>query len=153
MPTIALPRGRDGLAALERHVTATMVADWLARLSEARVEISFPRFEVRSRLRLEPALTAMGAGSAFRSGADFGGIAANEDFFITHVLHQAWVRVDEEGTEAAAAMAVVSLGETLGEPPRPIVFRADHPFVFFIVHEPTGAILFMGRLADPTAPA
>ncbi len=148
---IALPRHREDVARLERRIGAETLAGWRARASQALVELSLPRFEVRFRSELNSALKAMGAGSAF-AGADFSGIA-DADLFVSHVLHEAWVRVDEEGTEAAAAAAVVLEGETIGEPPRPIEFRADHPFLFFIVHEPTGAILFMGRLADPSLPA
>ena len=73
-----------------------------------------------------------------------------KDLLISDVIHKAFVDVNEEGTEAAAATAVIMAGSAPGVPAPPKVFKADHPFLFLIRHEKTGAILFMGRVTDPT---
>jgi serpin B len=80
-------------------------------------------------------------------------MAPTKELFISHVLHKAYVDVNEEGTEAAAATAEIMAGRsaTPGETQPPVVFNADRPFLFLIRHEQTGAILFMGRVCDPTA--
>jgi serpin B len=81
--------------------------------------------------------------------ADFSGMDGTHEFFIGEVIHQAFVDVDEHGTEAAAATAVVTRAGR--RPPQPVVFRADHPFLFFIRDAQSGVVLFAGRLADPSA--
>jgi len=91
----------------------------------------------------------MGMADAFDSGrADFSGMTGDRDLFISAVVHKGFVDVNEEGTEAAAATAVVMTRERM-PPPAP-VFRADHPFLFLIRDTKTGAILFFGRILDPT---
>jgi len=85
---------------------------------------------------------------AFGTDADFSGMNGKKDLFISAVVHKAFVAVDEEGTEAAAATAVVVKLTALREPPP--IFRADHPFVFLIRDKRSGAVLFLGRLTDPT---
>ena len=79
--------------------------------------------------------------------ADFSGMTGRKDLFISKVIHKAFVDVNEEGTEAAAATAVVMKESAIG---RPLTFRADHPFVFLIRESQTGSILFIGRIIDPT---
>jgi serpin B len=91
----------------------------------------------------------MGMRTAFSSAADFTGMAERGDLAIDRVIHKAFVDVQEEGTEAAAATAVTMKMTAVSEPERPIIFRADHPFLFLIRDLRTGAVLFMGRLADP----
>ena len=150
---ILLP-GQGGLAALEKKLTADALGRWLGGLQERKVDISLPKFKLSSRFELGKVLRAMGMTTAFKSSADFSGIAAADQLFIGEVIHQTFVDVNEEGTEAAAATAVVMLGAAARrEEEKPVVFRADHPFLFLIRHRETGAILFMGRLADPGAPA
>jgi serpin B len=93
-------------------------------------------------------LVKMGMALAFTANADFSGMnGGREPLLISNVLHKAFVDVNEEGTEAAAATAVIVARG--GPPPRPIVFRADHPFVYLIRDRRTGCILFMGRMANP----
>jgi serpin B len=96
----------------------------------------------------------MGMPSAFDATADFSGMTGKRDLFISAVIHKAYINVDEKGTEAAAATAVV-MEKAMAMPPRrdqplPPVFRADHPFVFLIRDNRSGGILFMGRVTDPT---
>ena len=91
-------------------------------------------------------LAAMGMPTAFSDNADFSGMTGIRDLYISQVIHQAFVEVNEEGTEAAAATAVVM--DKIAMVPN--IFKADHPFIFIIQEKETGNILFMGRVNDPT---
>jgi serpin B len=101
---------------------------------------------------LENALNALGMKQAFeRNAADFSAMNGKRDLWISAAIHKAYIDVNEEGTEAAAATATVM--KSLAMPvqrPEPIVFRADHPFLFLIRDNRSGGILFIGRVADPT---
>ncbi|MGY6499979.1 MAG: serpin family protein [Acidimicrobiales bacterium] len=124
-----------------------------ARLGDHQVQLSMPRFEVRSTLSLVEALRSLGMVEAFvrpgaDSGADLTGITAVRELFVTEAVHQAWVIVDEEGTEAAAATALM-IGRTSMPPPATLTL--DRPFVFLIQDDATGSILFVGQVTDPTA--
>jgi serpin B len=146
---ILLPRKADGLPALEASLNTAKLRSCLAALGATRVRVSLPRFKIESRMTLKATLTAMGMKDAFdASAADFAGIGPVKPFFISEVVHQTFVNVDETGTEAAAATAVVADG---GAPPSrdPVVFTADRPFLFLIREHATGAILFMGRVENP----
>jgi serpin B len=150
---IVLPNDKNGLAELERNMTDGSIASWTSRLRRTEVHVALPRFTMTSKFSLKRALIAMGMPSAFdESNADFSGMDGARDRFIGDVIHQAFVAVDEKGTEAAAATAVVMVPCSLQiNPPPPIEFRADHPFLFFLREAKTGAVLFMGRVVDPTA--
>jgi serpin B len=145
---VLLPDAPDGLPALEAALTADTYRAWTTDLARRDVLVYLPRFSVESRFALAPTLGAMGMPLAFTDRADFSGMDGKRDLFISAVVHKARVDVDERGTEAAAATGVV-VGMTAAreEPP---AFRADHPFLFVIRHNPTGAILFLGRVVDPT---
>jgi serpin B len=99
---------------------------------------------------LNRALMDMGMARAFQSGANFSGITRTADLYISMVVHKAFIDVAEEGTEAAAATGIV-IGKTSAQVSPSVTFRADHPFVFVIKDNQTGAILFIGRVTDPTA--
>jgi serpin B len=143
---IILPKKADGLAAVEKTVTPKMLNKDMADFAVEEVILSLPKFKTTSEFGLGDTLAALGMKDAFSaSTADFSGLDGKQDLFISAVVHKAFVDVNEEGTEAAAATAVVTKN---GHEPH--VFRADHPFLFLIRHEKTGAILFMGRVADPT---
>jgi serpin B len=150
---ILLPKTADGLPTLERQLTPANLAGWVGKLVDDEVFVWIPRFKLTSAFQLSGALQALGMRDAFAYGkADFSAIEPKKELFIGEVLHKAFVDVNEEGTEAAAATAVVMRA---GAPPHamppPKIFRADHPFIFMIRHEKTGAMLFMGRLSDPSA--
>jgi serpin B len=157
--TVVLPRAVDGLAALEARLDAPTFAAWIAALQTRDVRVRFPKFTIdpAESLALKPVLVALGMADAFdRAAADFTGIAAPPDpadrLCISHVFHKAFVKVDEQGTEATAASSVVMarVGAAPGPPPPPPPeFIADHPFLFFIRDTESGVILFAGRLADP----
>jgi len=145
---VVLPRRKDGLPALEAKLTRERLDGWIAGLERANVAVKLPRFQVTWATDLGEVLKQLGMPMAFTAGkADFTGMTKASPLVIGPVLHKAWVQVDEAGTEAAAATVVMMLK---GAPPQqPIEFTADHPFVFLIRHQQSGAILFAGRYAGP----
>lgn len=150
---VILPKKVEGLPALERSLTNAQFLHWLEMLrSDRPVETYFPKFRMRTALMLSEILKSMGMSSAFSDAADFSAMSKSEALKISEVVHQAYVDVDEKGTEAAAATAVLMAPASAAlpsEPPKPVVFRADHPFLFMIMDNRTGAILFMGRMLQP----
>jgi serpin B len=129
----------------------TSIATWARALSSTEVNVKLPRFTMTSRFSLADKLGAMGMPLAFDPAkADFSGIDGTKELYLGDVIHQAFVAVDEKGTEAAAATAVVAVAGAAMPVAPPVDFRADHPFVFFI-RDTRGAVLFMGRVADPAA--
>jgi serpin B len=148
---VVLPNEKDGLAAVEQGLNATTLEGWWTTLQAAREEtatLSLPKFKLNSRLDLANELEDMGIKSAFGLGADFSGMTGNRDLFISRVVHQAYVDVNEQGTEAAAA---TSVGMAISAVVRTVVLRVDHPFLFFIMERQTGSVLFLGRVTDPSA--
>lgn len=147
---IFLPRKADQLAAIERGLTPLRFTDLSAELENQDVQVWLPKFEMNAAYHLEDILPAMGMKLAFESGrADFSGMTSEAPFMIDAVIHKAYVKTDEEGTEAAAATGVGMRATAVMVRHQPKQFRADHPFVFAIVHQPSGAILFMGRVNSP----
>ena len=149
---VLLPKKIDGLADLEKSLTADKLADWYKRLNETEdVEVTFPKFKVTAEFSLNDELKKLGMTDAFGGKADFSGMNGKKnDLFISAVLHKAFVEVNEEGSEAAAATAVIVKKEAAVDPQMKPVFRADHPFVFVIRDNRTGSVLFVGRVADPS---
>jgi len=147
---VILPKRRDGLAAVEAGLTAERLAGWLGALKHTKVDVRLPRFEVTKAVDAKDVLQRLGVRRAFDGeAADFSGMLESERLFVGAVLHKAFVAVDEAGTEAAAATIVSMEAGSAPAPETPVDFVADHPFLFLIRHEPTGAVLFMGRLATP----
>ncbi len=146
---VLLPKQKGGLAALEASLSAEMLAERIAALKHERVRVYLPRFTMTWRVLLAGVLKKMGMALAFSAAqADFTAMnGGKEPLWIDEVIHKAFVDVNEEGTEAAAATAVMMLGT--GMPRRPVVFRADHPFLFLIRDTRSGAILFLGRVVNP----
>jgi serpin B len=140
-----LPRERDGLARLEARLSAELLQGWLDDLQKRPARVWLPRLKLASDFELSKILAAIGMPSAFAAArADFSGMTGKRDIFIDAVFHKAYIEVQEEGTEAAAATAVV-----IKKGPVPLNFRADHPFLFLIRDRQSGAIVFMGRVANP----
>lgn len=138
-----------GLAALEQGLQRDGIAKYLPQHSRD-VALSLPRFKSSGAFDLAKPLAALGAGQAFSSDADFSGMTGGRDLQIGAVLHKAVVDVGEQGTEAAAATAVMMMPASIAvEREPPAVFRADRPFLYAIVERETRAILFLGRLMDP----
>ncbi len=149
---ILLPSQVDGRRQLEQQLSPAFLSGVLARMIPQPVEIYLPRFTLESSFDLGATLATMGMPDAFApGGADFSGIDGAYDLFISKVLHKAWGQVNEAGTEAAAATVVIVMPSALPGPPP--VFRADHPFIFFIRDTQSGSLLFLGRLASPSQSA
>jgi len=143
---VLLPKKADGLAPLEQSLAQGKLDEYVLGLKAAEVDLLLPRFKMEWKAELQEPLGKMGMPLAF-SGADFSGMTGRKgDICISKVIHKAFVDVNEEGTEAAAATAVI-MGR--GMPAQPIVFRADHPFIFLIRDKASGCILFLGRVANP----
>ncbi len=142
---ILLPAKKDGLAELEQHLTEKTLSQWLVHLHKREIKVYMPRFKLKTKYYLARNLAAMGMSDAFFNRADFSGMTGNKELKISRVIHQAYVEVNEEGTEAAAATAVTMRLKAIMRHP---VFRADHPFIFLIIHKKTGSILFMGRVSE-----
>lgn len=137
------------LAAFEAGLDDAALAGIMGGLTLEPTAVAVPRFEMRSSMVLKTVLTAMGMGPAF-SEADFSGITGDRSLAISEVVHEAWVRVDEAGTEAAAATAVVfDAGAAPLPEDEPRAIRLDRPFLGLIRHAPSGAILFMARITSP----
>lgn len=146
---VLLPK-ENNLEAVEASLTNDKLSEWKNMLSEQRVDIYVPKFKFDSKYSMVETLSNMGMPTAFTDTADFSGMDGTQDLLIKDVVHQALVEVNEEGTEAAAATADVGYTTESIKPRMPIIFRADHPFIFIIQEKGTGNILFMGRVADPT---
>jgi serpin B len=148
--TVLLPKKADGLADLEKRFTPDTLATVVKGLRRQEVILTLPRFKVETKYTLNGPLTALGMKDAFDDGkADFSGMHTSpEGLFISHVLHKAFVEVNEEGTEAAAATGVV-MKTASASVDGPKVFKADRPFLFVIRHTPTNTVLFAGRFEKP----
>jgi serpin B len=148
---VFLPTAVDGLGDFENSLTSEKLDAWIKDFRREEVDVFFPKFTFTSSFSLSGILAAMGMQDTFSpDSADFSGMTTAERIFISDVIHKAFVAVDEEGTTAAAATAVMMAGSAMPVPkPDPKVFKADHPFLFCIRHNPTGKILFMGRFSTP----
>jgi serpin B len=143
-----LPKDIDGLVKIEETLCVETLDQWIHNLQSREVEVFLPKFKLQSVFRLDDVLESMGMTDAFDAEkANFSGMDGIARLFITAVLHKAYIEVNEEGTEATAATAVI-MG-LKGFPPPPIVFRANHPYLFLIREKTTGSILFLGRMLNP----
>ena len=149
---VILPGQTRGLAGFENTLKAADIRELLVKLDkqpESKVSVYFPKFKMETKYDLGGPLQKMGMKDAFGPSADFTGMGWRKgDLWIGQIKHRAFVEVNEEGTEAAAATAVEMVTKSM--PPRETVFRADRPFLFMIRDNETGTILFMGRVADPS---
>jgi serpin B len=146
---ILLPRQIDGLGQLEKQLSPAFLDRLLREMTRREIEIDVPKFKMESRFKLNDTLADMGMPDAFIwPKADFSGMNGNKLLYISLVIHKAWVEVNEEGTEAAAATVVgVKVGSARRQLP---VFRANHPFLFLIRDRRSGSLLFAGRVANPS---
>jgi serpin B len=146
---IFLPKNPGGLGRFEKQMTDQRLSALAGKLASQEVLLTLPKFTSESEFSLADTLKAMGIKLAFDPNrADFKGMTTSEQLFISAVIHKAFVKVDEEGTEAAAATGIAMAGAVMPIT-KPKSFNADHPFMFEIVHHASGAVLFMGRLAKP----
>lgn len=144
---ILLPSKGVDLGDLEKMLTLDQVQKWRAQMVEQRVNVMIPKFTSTGSFSLNDSLQVMGMQDAFSTRADFSRISGVADLFIGKAIHKAYIAVDENGTEAAAATAV-TMNRTAVQSPS-VVFRADHPFIYMIVERTTGTILLIGRLNTP----
>jgi serpin B len=134
---------------VEENLSSEQIANTLNDLKLQKVTLKMPKFDYESTIGANDPLAALGMSNAFNPElADFSGITEVEKLFISDVLHKATITIDEEGTEAAAATAIVMRATSI-DPEEPIELTIDRPFLYFIQHIPTGAILFMGRVVQP----
>jgi serpin B len=146
---VVLPDGP--LAGLRRKVAATGLSKLLAGTSQHQVTLSMPRFRLEASYGLIPVLRRLGVSQAFGDQADFSGITRAEALHIGAIAHKAYIDVDEHGTEAAAATAVVMMAMAFTRPPPPVDMVVDRPFLFAIIDTPTGMPLFLGQVTNPRA--
>jgi serine protease inhibitor len=145
--TLILP---DDLPTFETKLDATLFDQITGALRSTPGELTLPRFKTETRIDLNETLAAMGMPSAFDTArADFSGITDQERLFISQVVHQANISVDEKGTEASAA-TVVAIAAASASPTNLVTFHVDRPFVFAVRDRNSGAILFLGRIVDPS---
>jgi serpin B len=143
---IILPK-ENNISIAESTINAGNLSNWRNNLISEKIDVEIPKFKFEKKYQLNNMLKEMGIIDAFNPGvANFSGMDGTDNLFISKALHQSYVEVNEEGTEAAAATAIIM---ELTAIPDIIEFKADHPFIFLIQHEETGAILFMGRVMNP----
>ena len=136
-------------ATVEASLTRAIVEDTIAALRPADLQLTLPKFSFSASLAFAKTLQAMGLHDAFTPGTcDLSGIDGSHTLVVSDVLHKAFIRVNEAGTEAAAATAILVGGTSM---PVPVVLTVDRPFIFLIRDRATGAVLFVGRVLDPTA--
>jgi len=151
---VLLPDQGSSLSQLEDKLTSADLANVEKKFSMRSMELKLwlPRFKLDEKLSLAEMLGQMGMRDLFTDGvADLSGVDGSKELYVSKVLHQAVVEVNEEGTEAAAATAVVMMMRSAAFHQE--IFRADHPFLFFIQHKATKSILFLGRLVKPSSVA
>jgi len=150
--TILLPKEDAELSDVINSIDKDKISEWIDSMYETEIDIYLPKFKFETSYGLNDYLIELGMQDAFSSFADFSGIDGRPDLFISDVLHKAFINVSEEGTEAAAATAVViNLKSIDGGGSSRLTFNADHPFLFLIQHKETGTILSLGSIGNPLA--
>ncbi len=145
---VLLPRNND-LDSLEKSLTVEKLEEWQNLMQEQEIILFIPKFKLETKYGLPKTMQELGMNLVFDSkNSDLSGISDVKPLFVGFAIHKAFVDVNEEGTEAAAATVIGIITES-EHPPTPI-FRADHPFIFLIQDNETGLILFMGKTSDPT---
>lgn len=133
---------------VERELTYEKLSEWTKsdNMIKAEVDLYLPKLKLEENYDLKSPLSSMGIRNAFDPGqADFTGMSVKKDLFISQVIHKAFLEVNEEGTEAAAATGILMMRSRVPK----IIFKADHPFLFFIRHNKSQTILFYGRFCSP----
>lgn len=154
---VLVPRSADGMAALEKNLSSGNLQSWIGKMANREVHVLLPKFKLETEYAMENTLKQMGMARAFVDprephGAQFEGMSASSDpaqkLYVSKVLHKAFVEVNEKGTEAAAATAVMMVGKAAAPISVPFtpVFKADRPFLFLIRDVKTNGILFLGRV-------
>jgi len=144
---VILPKDKFGLTKLEKEMTGASLLELLKSVSNKKVNVQLPKMKLEQTFTLNEPLKAIGVTDAFdEKKADFSQITGKKDLFISDVLHKAFVEVNEDGTEAAAATAIMmALCGSIMDPNPPKEFVADHPFMFAIVSSEDNTLLFLGH--------
>ena len=143
---VVLPRGADGIDSLEERLSADLITEWQETLYNEEVLVDFPKFETRTEYKLKKPLMRLGITDIFGKGSL---PVISDQAWVSVIKHDGYVNVNEEGTEAAAVTTIIILKESGPAPPPRFV--ADHAFIYFIIDNESGTILFMGKVTDPTA--
>ena len=149
---VFLPKEIDGLSQLEKSLNGDNVEQWIESLygtNKTKISLSFPRFKTTYATSLKKSLINMGMPTPFSGSADFSGMTGTKYLYIDDAIHKAFIEINEKGSEAAAATAVIISTKRLYIK-KDLEIKADHPFIFFIKENHTGTILFMGRVLDPS---
>jgi serpin B len=146
---LILPKTGKSIQDAEKYLSVKELSGLKSEMQNIRVNVYIPKFKLETKYFMKEDLSNMGMPAAFSGFADFSGMTGNKDLTIGQVIHQAFVEVNEEGTEAAAATAITMQATAMQSPVSIKTFRADHPFLFLIQQNSTGNILFLGRLNNP----
>jgi serpin B len=143
---VVLPKARDGLRNLEKRLTGKELREIVSRLERRQVKVQLPKFTIRSPINLKNILSKMGLDNIFSNQADFSRMS-EEQLKVDSAIHEAYIDVNENGTEGAAATGIGMVGR-MGHisPVDPTPFVADHPFLYAVVHKQTGAVVFLGKV-------
>ena len=146
---VMMPRNFKSIETLERDFSHALLTDYLGKLKKETVTVSMPKFTIESDIHLKDYLSLMGIKNMFDPfSADLSGATGYKGLFVTHAIHKAYIEVNEEGAEAAAASGISAGFRSLRFDE--YYFTANHPFMFAIIHRPSSAILFHGEIVDPT---
>lgn len=147
---IILPKKRYGLGDVEKSFDHSLIDSIFDNTDYLEVKLSIPKFKLETSYSLIDPLNKLGLEKAFTPNADFSGITTEVPLMINKINHKAYIEIDEEKTEAAAATIVAMMVGSAGGPmPKPKIFKADHPFTFMIIDNKTKGIIFIGRYVRP----
>jgi serpin B len=147
---VLLPKKKDGLKSVEKKLTFENIKRYTDSMKRTEVELHFPKYKITLSYELRELMKKLGMEDAFTGSANFSKMDEKNKLYISAIIHKTFIAVDEEGTEAAAATAVVMRMKSMPPSSDPIIFKADHPFFYYIQEKTTGTILFAGRLMDPS---
>lgn len=147
---VLLPKDKKGLSGIEKALDMELINTAIKEIVKKDVKVHFPKFKLGLSYELSKLMKSLGMNDAFSKKADFSKMTGTKELYISAIIHKTFIEVDEAGTEAAAATAVVMRMKSARPQPSP-EFIADHPFFYFIRENSTGAILFTGRMNDPMA--
>ena len=150
---VLLPKANDGLPAVEKTLDAKLLDRVTGDFKPQQVNVTLPKFKANQTLPLNSTLADLGIHKAFTHEADFSGMTGSPDLYLSSAIHKAFIAVDEDGTEAAAATGMMMNTMAFIVPPPAINFTADHPFILLLTDTKTGVVLFIGRIENPTTPA
>jgi serpin B len=147
---VVLPKTPGNFSRISERISTQDLQNYLATSTSQRLDLQLPAFCLRKRYDLQKALTSLGMGIAFTDQADFSAIDGMKDLYLSKALHEGYFDLNENGIEAAAATAAAINVTSVGpSKEKPILFIADHPFLFFLIDEESGVVLFAGKFSDP----